>query len=290
MKAHHFPFMGEEATSSFHAARIVVLPFPYEGGVSFGKGTSSGPDAILKASAYVELYDELLRCEPHREGIFTALPTNTPGTPEGMIDTLHSTLRELINQDKFVVLLGGDHSISSAYARALQEKFGRISVIQFDAHADLRDSYEGSRLSHACVMSRIREMTNDTLQIGVRSLSVGEAGLIETESIQVCMMSQLRDNTFDIRRAIEMLPDPVFVTFDVDVFDWSVVRSTGTPEPGGMTWDEVADVLQMISSSRCVAGFDVVELIDDSNDPHSAFAVAKLAYRMMGMFAVNQAR
>lgn len=283
MRPHSLQFMGADAAVSFENAQTVVLPFPYEGGVSYGKGTAGGPDAILHASAYVELYDELLGWEPYKDGIFTATAPEIPESPEAMIKVLHDELQNLIKKDKFVVLLGGDHSISPAYAQVLNKKFGRLSVIQFDAHADLRSSYDGSPLSHACAMARIREITPDTLQIGIRSLCVEEAELIKKESLQVCMMRELRDGSFDLRKAILALPDPVFITFDVDVFDWSVVRSTGTPEPGGMTWDEVTNVLKMISESRQIAGFDIVELSADENDPNSAFAVAKLVYRMICM-------
>lgn len=285
MKAHYLPFMGEEAASSFEASRVVVLPFPYERGVSFGKGAAGAPEAILKSSAFVELYDEFLCAEPFKKGIFTGEAPAIPEVAEDMLEMLRADLSELIEQDKFVVLLGGDHSISSAYVEALLDKFGTLSVVQFDAHADLRDSFEGSRLSHACVMSRIRESTTNTIQLGLRSLSIEEAKRIDAESLQVCMMRQFRDGGYDIRKALDSLPDPVFITFDVDVLDWSVVRSTGTPEPGGMTWDEATDILQLISESKRVAGFDIVELSANESDRNSPFAVARLAYRMIGMFA-----
>ena len=289
MEPYHLPFMGEEAAAPLESAQTVVLPFPYEGGVSYGTGTKEAPDAILRASAYIELYDEYLKQEPFKSGIFTASPPDIPSTPDGMIKTLYKEIQKLTAEKKQVLLLGGDHSISVAFVKALIEKHGWLSVIQFDAHADLRDSYEDSKMSHACVMSRIRELTGDTLQIGVRSMCIEEAELIESQSIPVCTMRAFREGSFDLNQAINSLPDPVYITFDVDVFDWSVVRSTGTPEPGGMTWDEVTEVLQLIAAVRNVVGFDLVELSADENDTPSAFAVAKLAYRMIGMFSENGA-
>lgn len=285
MTAHNLQFMGEDAAaSSYDKATVAVIPFPYEGGVSYGKGTSGGPDAIIYASSQVELYDEILFDEPYKTGIFTVPSPEMPDSAEGMIDLIYRSTKLLIEDGKFVVLFGGDHSISSGYARALKEKYGRLSVIQFDAHADLRDSYNGSQLSHASVMARVREITPDTLQIGIRSLCADEARLIKDESLQVCTMRNLRRGNFDLDSAIEMLPDPVFITFDVDAFDLSVIRSTGTPEPGGLTWDETMDILEKISKSKKVVGFDVVELSADENDNCSAFAAAKLAYRMIGLF------
>ena len=180
------------------------------------------------------------------------------------------------------MLLGGDHSISPGFLRALCEEYGTLSVIQIDAHADLRDSYQGSKFSHACVMARIRELTPHTLQIGIRSMSFEEAQRVEREDLPVCTMSDFRRGKFDMDAALENLPDPVFITVDVDVFDWSVIMSTGTPEPGGFTWDEAMDLLKNIFAHKRVVGFDVVELSYSETDKNSAFAVAKLIYKMLG--------
>jgi agmatinase len=179
-------------------------------------------------------------------------------------------------------MLGGDHSLSIGCIQALHTRTDQLSVIQLDAHSDLRDTYEGSRYSHACVMSRIRELTGDTLQIGIRSMSLEEAHKIEKENLAVCTMSAYRNEAFDIDGAIEALPDPVYVTIDVDVFDWSVIRSTGTPEPGGFLWDESLSLLQRIFTRKNVIGIDVVELSHDPHDRNSPFAVAKLIYKMLG--------
>ncbi len=285
MRLYKKQFLGLELESekiSFENASVIVVPFNYEGGVSYGKGAGKGADAIIDASYYVELYDEVLDSEPYKAGIATVEPPLLPCEHKLMIRTVYETVKSLLDKDKFVVSIGGDHSITSGYCKALKEKYGRFSVIQFDAHADLRDSYEGSEYSHACVMSRIREMTYDTFQIGIRSLSKKEALRIKNENIPVCFMHEYRKAVTDIDSYIRKLPNPVFITFDVDVFDWSVIRSTGTPEPGGFLWDEVLSLLQKIFSMKKVVGFDVVELSYNENDNNSAFAAAKLIYKMIG--------
>lgn len=283
MKLHPRPFLdpGHEYTD-FGRAAVVILPVPYEGGVSYGTGTAQAPEAVIAASHQLELYDEVLKGEPFRMGIATVVPPTLPTDPAGVQATVYRCAAELVDQGKFVVLIGGDHSVSSGFARALHAKHGSLSVIQIDAHADLRDTYENSRLSHACVMSRIRELTESTLQIGIRSLSGEEAHRIERENLAVCTMSMYRRGDFDIDAAIDALQDPIFLTVDVDAFDWSVIQSTGTPEPGGFYWDEALELLGKIFDRRTVVGFDVVELSAQAHDANSPFAVAKMIYKMLG--------
>jgi N1-aminopropylagmatine ureohydrolase len=268
--------------AEYNTAAVVILPVPYEGGITWGTGTAQGPDAVINASQHLELYDEILETEPFRMGIATLIPVKIPSTPKSLHEAIYQSSKAVIKEDKFVVLLGGDHSISSGHFQALQEKHPPLSVIQLDAHADLRDSYEGNPLSHACIMSRIRKFTSHTLQVGIRSMSLEEAGRIKRENLSVCTMSDYRSGNFDIDAAIAGLPDPVYLTVDVDVFDWSVIRSTGTPEPGGFLWDEALNLLQNIFMQKNIIGFDVVELSNNQSDRNSAFAVAKLIYKMLG--------
>lgn len=268
--------------AEFKTAAVAILPVPYEGGVTYGEGTAQGPDAVINASQHLELYDEILRAEPFRMGIATLMPLKFPKDLKDLNKAIYRYSKAAIKENKFVVLLGGDHSISIGYFQALQEKHPLLSVIQLDAHADLRDRYNANPFSHACVMSRIREFTPHTLQIGIRSMSWDEARRIERENLAVCSMADYRRGNFDIDAAISGLPDPVYLTVDVDVFDWSVIRSTGTPEPGGFLWDESLHLLQTIFMQKNVVGFDIVELSGDSNDRNSAFAVAKLIYKMLG--------
>lgn len=279
----------EEEFCRYETARIVILPFPYEGGISSGGGTGAAPAAVIEASAQLEFYDEVLKFEPHRAGIATLAPPNLSGmSPERMFDTIYAMARRVLADGKFLVVVGGDHSISSGYCQALFERHPSLSVVQLDAHSDLRDSYLGSTLSHASVMARVREMTPRTLQVGMRAISLEEAELIEREGLAVFTMTEYRKDPAAALAALDALSDPVFLTLDVDALDWSVVWSTGTPEPGGFTWDEMMAFLTAVFSRRQVVGFDVVELSASPYDRNSPHAVAKLIYKMIGLWLKNQ--
>ena len=268
--------------TEFKNAAVVILPVPYEGGISYGKGAAGGPDAVIAASKHLELYDEILEAEPYRMGISTVLPPEIFPDAKRMHAAVSEVTKTLIDQNKFVVMLGGDHSISIGYFKSLIAYTDQLSVIQLDAHADLRERYKDNPFSHACTMSRIRENASDTLQIGIRSMSLEEARRVERENLALCTMSAFRNGEFDITAALEALTEPVYLTVDVDVFDWSVIRSTGTPEPGGFLWDEALVLLQRIFAQKNVIGIDVVELSNEPHDRNSAFAVAKLIYKMLG--------
>ena len=276
--------------TDFKNAAVVILPVPYEGGVSYGTGTAGGPDAVIDASKHLEFYDEILKAEPFRMGISTVTPPEIFTDAERMQAAVFETTKNLIARNKYIVMLGGDHSLSFGYFKALHAGTDRLSVIQLDAHSDLRDRYEGSPFSHACIMSRIREFTGDTLQIGIRSMSLEEARRVESQNLALCTMSALRNGEFDINAALDGLAEPVYLTVDVDVFDWSVIRSTGTPEPGGLLWDEALALLQRIFTRKNVIGIDVVELSNNPCDRNSAFAVAKLIYKMLGFKLAAEVR
>jgi len=276
--------------TDFKNAAVAILPIPYEGGVSYGTGTAGAPDAVIAASKHLELYDEILEAEPYRMGIVTLMPPEIFLKAERMHAAVFEITKTLADQNKFVVMLGGDHSLSFGYFKALHAIYDPISVIQLDAHSDLRETYENSPYSHACVMSRIRELTNDTLQIGIRSMSLEEAQLVERENLALCTMSAFRNGEFDIGAALDALVEPVYLTVDVDVFDWSVIRNTGTPEPGGFLWDEALTLLQYIFYKKHIIGFDVVELSADPHDRNSAFAIAKLIYKMLGFKLAAEVR
>ncbi len=291
MTLYHKQFLSPDPEFSvFETAAVAILPFPYEGGVSYGKGAARAPEAIIDASAFIEFYDEILRGEPYRMGIATVAPPAIPSHHQGMIEAIYHAAKGLIEQEKFVVVLGGDHSISSGYFCALREKYPTLSAIQLDAHADLRDTYEGSPLSHACTMARIRDYTHETLHIGIRAISIEEAEKVSRESISLCTMHDFRTGQFDLDAALANLGDPTFVTVDVDAFDWSVIASTGTPEPGGFLWDEGLDLLQKIFSRKNVVGFDLVELSHSENDRNSPFAAAKLVYKMLGFKLASEVK
>jgi len=283
MKRNAKQFLGPDAEfCRFETAAVALLPFPYEGGVSYGRGTGRAPQAILDASCYVEFYDEVLEAEPFHMGIVTLAAPAMPKTPAAMHERIYRSCKAILEQDKYMVVLGGDHSISSGIFKALQEKYPQLGCVQLDAHADLRDSYEGSRFSHASVMARIREMTPHTLQLGIRAMCREEAGQVRQDNIALATMHRLRRKSFDWKKALAGLPEQLFVTVDVDAFDLSVISSTGTPEPGGFTWDEALEILEHIFMTKTVVGFDVVELGVQKHDRNSPFNVAKLVYKMLG--------
>lgn len=284
MKPHPTPFLGlENELTRLDRAQVVVVPFGYEGGTSYGKGAAAAPEAVLQASGFLELYDEVLDDEPCRVGIATVAQPVIPQDPQAVLDTLAALTGKLMDQGKFVVVIGGDHSITTGYVRALADRHPDFGVLQLDAHSDLRQSYADSRLSHACVMARIREITPHTLQIGIRSISAPEARLVKAQALDLCSMHRFRQGGFDLEAALMRLPQRIFITVDVDVFDWSVIASTGTPEPGGMLWDEAMALLRTVFQTKTVIGFDVVELAARDHDPNSPFATAKLIYKMIGM-------
>jgi agmatinase len=286
LKFHPVPFLGgPESAAELDRARVVILPFGYEGGVSYGKGAAIGPQAVLEASQYLELYDEVLDTEPNQIGIFTVAPPAIAEEPEQMVEQLQAMVQALLEQGKFVVVIGGDHSITNGYLRAVRRQYAQFGVIQLDAHADLRDSYDGSPLSHACTMARARELTPHCLQIGIRSMSKAEARRIKEEGLALYTMQDWRNGRLDLGAALDRLPAKVFLTLDVDVFDWSVISDTGTPEPGGCYWQEAMDLLETVFAAKDVIGADVVELSPDpqSSNARSAFAVAKLIYKMIGL-------
>jgi agmatinase len=281
LSAKQFLDPGIEFTE-YSTAAVVIVPVPYEGGVSYGTGTAGAPDAVIDASRHLELYDEMLAAEPYRMGIATVAAPEIFADAERTHASVYARIKTLLGEDKFVVMLGGDHSLSSGCVGALIERYDPMSVIQLDAHSDLRDTFEDSPYSHACAMSRIRELAVNTLQMGIRSMSVEEARRIEREKLAVCTMAAYRSGAFDVEAALDALDEAVYLTVDVDAFDWSVIRSTGTPEPGGFLWDEALALLRQVFMRKKVVGIDVVELCADPHDRNSAFAVAKLIYKMLG--------
>jgi len=268
--------------TDYEDSAVVFLPVPYEGGVSAGKGAAGAPDAVIEASRLLELYDEVLDAEPYRAGIFTAAALPVSGSGAEVTRDVRRTVSGILGSGKFPVVVGGDHSITPGAVRAAAEHYASIGVIQLDAHADLRAEYDGSPESHACVMARVREVTRSTLQVGIRSMSLEEARLAARESLALFTMNRMRSGGLDPCTALPALPKDVYITLDVDVFDWSVIASTGTPEPGGMFWDETLEFLFEVFSAKNVVGFDVVELSCSGWDRNSPFAVAKLIYKMLG--------
>jgi len=279
--SHRNNFMGIRR-AKFGDARVVVLPVPYEGTVTYGAGTRNGPQAIIAASKHVELYDDELDCEPYAWGIHT-LPEMEAGNrnPDEMFQSIREMGKRLAASDKLIIILGGEHSITPGMVAAFAEVYNPISVLQLDAHADLRDEYGGTRYSHACSMRRVLEHC-PAVQVGIRSLSRPEMRLIQREGLPVFFMRDMRARTDWMDDAIERLAENVYVTIDLDVFDPSIMPSIGTPEPGGLLWDEVLDFLKTLVQKRRIVAFDVVELSPQPGNSAPDFLAAKLVYKLMG--------
>ncbi len=271
--------------TAWDSSGVVILPIPYEATTSWGAGTRQGPSAIIEASRYVEWYDEELDREPHEIGICT-LPAAFLGLsgPERAIADLRALYDDLLDAagGRFVIGLGGEHSISSAPARAWVDRLGdEVSILQLDAHSDLRDAYHGTPWNHACVMRRVLESTSEIVAVGVRALTSEERACIREHDILTVFAHEMRSAGW-IERVVEGLRPHVYVTFDVDFFDPALMPATGTPEPGGGDWWDAVNLLEAVFRERDVVGADVVELAPRRGEEASAFTAAKLVYKMIG--------
>jgi agmatinase len=285
-------FMGlEEEASDFAAARVVILPVPYESTTSFGAGTAAGPAAILSASRFIETYDHELDGEPYRVGIHTlpALHLTNAGA-EAAIGELRRAYDLLLAEapEKFPILLGGEHSVTSAPVLSWADRLGadrsgrRLSVLLFDAHTDLRPDYEGTPYSHAAVMARVQHRV-ELVAVGIRALTREERELARaSDHIHLFMADDIHYDDGWMDRVMERLADDVYISFDVDGFDPSLVPATGTPEPGGLQWYPVLGLLRRVFAERNVVGADIVELAPIPGLAAPDFLVAKLVYKMIG--------
>jgi agmatinase len=279
----HEVFAGlEPPYTNLQQAKAVILPVPYDSTSEWRSGSRHGPKAIIEASQYLELYDLELDREIYKVGIST-LPQVEPllSSPQDMIDRVYKVVKGLVQKEKFVVLLGGDHSISLGAVRAFKEALPRLSVLQLDAHADLRDEYLGTRYGQACVMRRILELCPIS-QVGVRSLSWEEKQFLAQNRLKVFYMSALASNTEFIDEIVGSLSEDVYVTIDVDVLDPSVMPAVGTPEPDGMSWRQVLDIVESVALHKHIVGFDLMEFCPQEGPGSCAFLLAKLAYRLIG--------
>jgi len=268
--------------SDFKSAKVVILPVRYDGTTEWHGGTREGPDAIIEASQFLEHYDPEVGNEVYKIGIHT-LPPLQPAysSAEDMIQRVYKATEYLIQEDKFIVMLGGEHSISSGAVQAMKQKHQDCCVLQLDAHADLRDEYTNTRYSHACVMRRIVELCPIT-QVGIRSLSVEEHNFLQSNNMSPFYLTSSSPRLSSIQQIIDSLSDNVYVTIDLDVFDPSIMSAVGTPEPGGLLWHEVTSLLAAVAQSKSVIGFDIVELCPSQGPDACAFLAAKLAYTFIG--------
>jgi agmatinase len=272
----------EPPYSDLQKAKAVILPVPYDSTSEWRGGSRHGPQAIIDASEYLELYDLELDREIYRAGICT-LPRVEPllGSPQSMIDRVYQVVGDLVQKGKFVVLLGGEHSLSLGAVRAFKEAFPTLSVLQLDAHADLRDEYLGTKYGQACVMRRVLEVC-PICQVGVRSLSWEEKQFSTQKRLKSFYMSDLASGGASIDRIADSLGQDVYITIDVDVLDPSIMPSVGTPEPDGMSWRQILDIVAPIMRRKHVVGFDLMEFCPAEGSSSCAFLLAKLTYKLIG--------
>jgi agmatinase len=267
-------------------AKFLVLPVPFEESVSYGGGTGNGPAAVIDASRQVELWDEELLRETCEAGIHT-LPEFKPPRLKGekYLRALAEHAAGFMKEDKVLVSLGGEHSITPPIVEAVRAKYPKLSVFQIDAHADLRDEYEGKKWSHACAMKRVVDLGCKLAQAGIRNFSKSEVPYVDRGLVATAPAHLTRtpaDQRKAVERFLEHLTDDVYITVDIDGLDPSLVPGTGTPEPGGLSWYETLDFLRPIFAQKNVVGFDIVEVAPIEGLNVSQFVAAKLAYRMMG--------
>lgn len=271
-----------EEESAYETSRFVILPVPYGGTVTYGRGTERGPEAIRVASQQVELFDEETGREPYKQGIHTAGPVVYQGEdPAPLVGLLERKVSGFLGDGKFVVTLGGEHSISPGPVRAYARAFPDLTIVHFDAHSDLRDSYHGLKDNHACAGARMREHAK-LVQIGIRSQSPEEREIIERGEVATIFAHEMPGADWQIR-AIGMVPRgaPVYVTIDVDYFDPSIMPATGTPEPGGGEWWPTLRFLKRLCEHARVVGFDVMELSPIQGFHAPDFMVARLIYKLL---------
>jgi agmatinase len=283
-------FLGSEAIASYATAKAVILPIPYEATTTYRKGCETGPAAVITASQQLEAYDEELKRETCLEvGIYThEAIADTRQQPqlsaEEMLAVTTATVSRLIADDKFVVAVGGEHAITTgvvqAYRQALSEPF---TVVQIDAHGDMRFEYEGSLHNHACVMRRVLEMGLPTLPVGIRAICREEAELIAKQQIPVIWDRDIAGDPNWIEKAIaKITTEKVFLTIDVDGIDPALIPGVGTPEPGGLSWHQTLGFLRRLFQTHQVIGCDVMELAPISDSVVSEFTTAKLIYKLIG--------
>jgi len=262
------------------SAKYVLLPVPYDGTSTYMKGAEKGPQAIIDASDSIELYDIQTEIEAYKAGIYTDTHSYSFATPESMVAEVKERVGYFLQQQKRVGLLGGEHSISIGAIEAHSEKYQNLSVLQIDAHADLRDSYNGSACNHACVMRRAQEITR-VVQVGIRNVCSEEKEHIISENIFYA--HDICGKTEWMQKAIDRLTEHVYLTIDLDGFDPSIVPATGTPLPGGLLWYETLAFLELLFKSRKVTGFDVVELCPQNENKISDVLAAVLVYKIISL-------
>jgi len=270
--------------AKLETAKYVLLPMPYDGTSTYIKGAEKGPQAIIDASDSIELYDIQTELEAYKSGIYTDTHTFSFLSPEKMVEEVKERVAFFLQQNKMIGLLGGEHSISIGAIEAFAEKYPNLSVLQIDAHADLREIYNGSPYNHACVMRRAQEVAN-VVQVGIRNVCIEEKRNIVSENIFYA--HNICGKTHWMLNAMNRLTEHVYLTIDLDGFDPSIVPATGTPLPGGLLWYETLTFLDLLFRSKKVVGFDVVELCPQNDNKVSDVLAAVLVYKIISMMELN---
>ena len=271
-------FGGNEVANDYRNSRIAILPVPYDETSTWMKGADKGPDAIMEASVNLEFYDIETNSEVYKHGICTLEPLLKKSSPNELVDSVREKVLFLLSEKKFPVIVGGNHTVSIGSVGAFGEVTNDLCVLQLDAHSDLRNEYEGSQFNHACTMARIKEIA-PVVQVGIRSVSAEELTNIDTE--RIFLAHKLYYDKSLYVRAIDLLSKNVYITIDLDVFDPSLIPSTGTPEPGGPEYFEIIHFLHDVVKRKNVVGFDVVELCPSPVNKSSDFIAAKIIYQLL---------
>ena len=271
-------FGGNEVVYDYSESGIIIVPVPYDETSTWMKGADKGPDAILTASVNLEFYDVETTSQAHLCGIHTIEPVIEKETPGKLVNAVYGKVKYLLKEKKFPVIIGGNHTVSIGAFKAFSECYEDLSVLQLDAHADLRQIYEGSEFNHACSMARAREYA-PIVQVGIRSMSAEELPYVEND--RIFYSHKLYYDKSLYRKALDMLSGNVYITIDLDVFDPSIMPSTGTPEPGGPPYFELIHFLRDVIKTRNVVGFDIVELCPSATNKAPDFIAAKIIYQLL---------
>ena len=275
------PFLGEEGVPADPAAAAAaIIPVPYDLTSTWRKGADRGPAALLDASGTIELYDIETDSEPWKRGIVTLPPILHNGGPKELAERVRAAAAEVLSRGAVPVVLGGEHSVTIGAVEAAADAFPGVGVLQIDAHGDTRESYEGSTHNHACVMARARERC-PIVQVGIRAVDASEMPGLDPDRVFWAHEIAGRGDTGWMDRVVELLPETVYLTIDLDAFDPSLLPATGTPEPGGLSWYEVNELVRRVARNRRIVGFDVVELLPLAGEHASDFIAAKLVHRVL---------
>ena len=278
----------EENKKNYSSSDVVILPIPYEKTTTYIKGTEYGPQAILDASPNLEFYDEELDFVAIDHAKITTLsPLLIKDAPEQMVINVSNVVENIVKDKKLPIVLGGEHSITVGAFQGIKKYYNNISVVQFDAHADLRESYEGSRFNHACVMRRICEDAH-ICQIGIRAIDKEEAQFMQKKKLDVFFARDIVGKTDWHEKALQGVKDNVYITFDLDVFDCSLMPATGTPEPGGLFWYDALHFLKELIFKKNIVGMDVVELCPLSGNRAPDFIASKILYKMISYYSYKK--